>query len=382
MGENDNARQAAENMRENDDAPQDLTGMEAKGNALQGGDNWSQFMRFDGKGLEYLVILLHKWLFSLLTLGIYSFWGKTRARKYLWSQTHVLGEALEYTGTGRELFVSFLIVVPCFMLFTMLLSYLGQHYPLTILAFYPLFLFLWELASYLSLRYRLTRTRWRGIRGNMSGSALSYAWRACLYWLAVFCSLGLLLPWASARMTAMKLNNAWFGDRKASFDGPARELVKIYLLCLGGGLLFMAAGCGSIAYVFTQVDLAFQNESTVVLIALGAYLFLLFGLSMIFAFYQALHFRWLCGHLTYGDINLRSTLTGKRLCSMHLSNMLIVVCTLGLGWAFALTRYLRLLCGSVDYQGDPALGQLLQDTMKAPTRGDGLLEALDVDISL
>ena len=50
-------------------------------------------------------------LLTLVTLGIYRFWGKTRIRKYIWSSTVGDGDAFEYTGTGLEKFLGFLVAV-------------------------------------------------------------------------------------------------------------------------------------------------------------------------------------------------------------------------------------------------------------------------------
>lgn len=50
-------------------------------------------------------------LLTFVTLGIYRFWGKTRIRKYIWSSTVGDGDAFEYTGTGLEKFLGFLVAI-------------------------------------------------------------------------------------------------------------------------------------------------------------------------------------------------------------------------------------------------------------------------------
>ena len=50
-------------------------------------------------------------LLTLVTLGIYRFWAKTRIRKYIWSSTSAGGDAFEYTGNGLEKFLGFLVAV-------------------------------------------------------------------------------------------------------------------------------------------------------------------------------------------------------------------------------------------------------------------------------
>lgn len=53
-------------------------------------------------------------LLSIVTLGIYRFWARTRVRRYLWRNMQLLGEPFEYSGVGSELFVGFLIASsPC-----------------------------------------------------------------------------------------------------------------------------------------------------------------------------------------------------------------------------------------------------------------------------
>src|ERR1041385_8862991 len=63
---------------------------------------------FNGRVGELYGIYFRNLLLSILTLGIYRFWAKTRWRRYLWSHLTLLGEPFEYSGTGKELFIGFL----------------------------------------------------------------------------------------------------------------------------------------------------------------------------------------------------------------------------------------------------------------------------------
>ena len=56
-------------------------------------------------------IVVKNLVLTVITLGIYRFWARTRLRRYFWSNITISGEPLEYTGTGRELFVGFLIAL-------------------------------------------------------------------------------------------------------------------------------------------------------------------------------------------------------------------------------------------------------------------------------
>ncbi len=63
---------------------------------------------FVGNAGALFGIQLVNLLLTVVTLGIYSFWGKTRVRGYLWSQTEFEGDRFAYHGTGKELLIGWL----------------------------------------------------------------------------------------------------------------------------------------------------------------------------------------------------------------------------------------------------------------------------------
>src|SRR3954464_13779433 len=72
-------------------------------------------MAYRGEGGDLFFIVLKNVFLTLITLGIYSAWGKTARRAYMWKQVDIGGERLEYTGTGRELFRGYLKVALGYM---------------------------------------------------------------------------------------------------------------------------------------------------------------------------------------------------------------------------------------------------------------------------
>jgi uncharacterized membrane protein YjgN (DUF898 family) len=70
---------------------------------------------------------------TLLTLGIYRFWAKTRIRKYIWSATSADGDSFEYTGTGLEKFLGFLIAVVVLAVYLGLLQLVLTFFGLSLL---------------------------------------------------------------------------------------------------------------------------------------------------------------------------------------------------------------------------------------------------------
>src|SRR4051812_33078711 len=118
-------------------------------------------------------------LLLLFTLGIYRFWLATDVRRFLWSNTEIAGDGLEYIGTARELLLGFLIAIAllvplnvAFFLSTLGRGWLSQVSGLLALIVLAL---LGQFAVYRARRYRLTRTIYRGIRFHQTGSARRYA---------------------------------------------------------------------------------------------------------------------------------------------------------------------------------------------------------------
>ncbi len=161
-------------------------------------------------------------MFTVLTLGIYRFWMKTRLRRWYWSSVRVGGIPGEYVGDPLEKLLGFLIAV-VFLAFyigivNLVLMFLSfslfqgnvAAYALSFVGVIPL----WFYASYRARRYVLARTRWRGIRFGLEPGAWGYAWRALMHWAITILTLGLLWPRMTFWLEKYRTDRTWFGDVK------------------------------------------------------------------------------------------------------------------------------------------------------------------------
>src|SRR6202043_3831506 len=185
---------------------------------------------------------------ELVTLGFYRFWLATDFRRHLWSNTHIDGDAAEYTGRAKELLIGFLfalaILVPVYLAY-FLVGLEAER--LKAFASFPLIAFFYvfgQFAIYRARRYRLTRTVWRGVRFWMDGSGWAYAARAALWAVLMPLTLGLILPWREAALERYKMRHCYYGDLEGSFDGRGSEFFKrgwwLWLLLLPSIYLFPA----------------------------------------------------------------------------------------------------------------------------------------------
>jgi uncharacterized membrane protein YjgN (DUF898 family) len=207
---------------------------------------------YDGDPWSLVGLGFFNFFMSIITLGIYGFWGRTEVRRRIWSSVRLNGEPLEYTGSGKELFIGFIIVFGCILLPFLLLVIAVQIMAgpefgaLVLIPFYILLPFLIGLAVYRARRYRLSRTRWRGIRGSLAGSPASYAWGH--YWtlLASAFAGGWLAPWRANYLYRRITNDTRFGDRAFVYKGQAGPLYPPFALAWLGGLVVLGLYLGLI----------------------------------------------------------------------------------------------------------------------------------------
>jgi len=185
-------------------------------------------VKFLGREAAYWRLRVKGAALSMFTLGIYRFWFATDIRRYLWSNTEIAGETLEYTGLATELLGGFLLAVAIVgPLYTAVASAaLALDTAETAIAGAGVVLFVWlgQFALYRARRYRLTRTVFRGVRFDQHGSAWRYAPLALLWWTLIAVTLGLAYPWAQASLQRYKMRHTSYGDLPGAFGGSGLAL--------------------------------------------------------------------------------------------------------------------------------------------------------------
>ncbi|MBO0763904.1 MAG: DUF898 domain-containing protein [Hyphomicrobiaceae bacterium] len=333
-------------------------------------------------------------ILRILTLGIYHFWGKTEVRRRIWSAIRLNGEPLEYTGTGMELFVGFLVVLfgvflPFLLVGGVLVYAYGQQSGVVrayyVLA-YVVFFFLIGVAIHRALRYRLARTRWRGIRGALEGSSLRFAWT--YLWTAVLIPFTLfwIIPWRATKLQGLLSNDMRFGNRPFRFMARSGPLYGRFAIAwIGTIVLFLAmsAGVGLSIYLVAPPAAVPGQPPTVspgaalAIVPVIVVFYLLFGL--IVAWYQAGVFNHFAAHTSYEGATFRGKATAWSLIWLVISNMLIMLVTFGLLAPVAQARAVRYMVDRLGIDGAVPVTDIMQRAEDPMRRGEGLSQVFDVD---
>src|SRR5262245_58139280 len=271
----------------------------------------------------FLGLSLLNGLLRILTLGVYHFWGKTEVRQRIWSAVRIDGEPLEYRGTGAELFKGFIIV---FLLVIVPLGLIGLL-PLLLdggmsaealqgliqLAIFLLIFALGGFAIFRARRYRLSRTRWRGIRGGLTGSSLSFAWTYLWTMMLIPMTLGWIVPWRAVKLHRALLMETQFGDKSFIFTGRSGPLYARYWLAWVSAIaLYIAVTVGIVGVVMasagsgpvgpgTPRQFSGAQMAAIAAIVLGAF----FIFALIRAWYSSGMFNYFASQTRYEGCSFR-----------------------------------------------------------------------------
>lgn len=285
-------------------------------------------VRFIGRDVVYWQILVRGAVLLMVTLGIYRFWLATDARRFLWANTEIGGESLEYSGTAIELLLGFLIavvlLVPIYMIFFVTAFDLGDTGSLLSSAAFLLLVMLTQFAIYRARDYRLTRTVFRGLRFHQTGSAWRYALCALFWWGLTLLTFGIAYPFARASLERFKMRHTFYGNLPGRFEASA-----LWLFVRGMPMWFFViiptlASIGALLAIDwpTIVDAAGQRDGDVLarMEASSPGFFATLGFAIVsfaiavtlalilFPAFQALVLRWWASGLRFGDIGVLSRL--------------------------------------------------------------------------
>lgn len=304
-------------------------------------------LSFHGKGGEYFGIVIVNWLLTIITLGIYYPWAKAAQLKYLYGATALNNDRFAFHGTGKEMFKGFIKAILIFIvIFGVLFLFIRLNMPIVgFILFYLCFIAIVPLAIHGSYRYRMSRTSWRGIRFGYRGDKKELIINFFKWFLLTIVTIGIYGAWMAINLRKYVLGKVRFGDMEFKYDGDGGEF---FIINLKGYLLSI--------------------------ITLGIYMF--WWQSELFAYY--------IDNLTVNKgekkITMKSTATGGDFFGLLIVNMLILIFTLGIGYAWVVTRTMNFIANKIELSGDINLDEIKQsEESYADATGEDLTDMLDID---
>lgn len=281
----------------------------------------SRPVRFIGPEKDYWRIVVRGAVLLMITLGLYRFWLATDVRRFLWANTEIDSESLEYSGTALELLQGFLfaiaLVLPIYTAFTITVLDLGVFGNVLSTSAVLLLAFLSQYGIYLARRYRLTRTVFRGLRFHQTGSAIRYAIWAVWWWSWTLLTLGFAYPFTRAALERFKMRNTYYGDLQGRFEGSGWHLfIRGFLMWLAVLIPLLATAVALLAIKWSAVMTALRGGGDVIGrvekaspgflgqfgFAVVAFAVTLVLVALLLPAFHAMVMRWWIGGIRFGEI--------------------------------------------------------------------------------
>ncbi|WP_211470573.1 YjgN family protein [Collimonas humicola] len=340
---------------------------------------------FSGRGSEYFRIWIVNLLLSIVTLGIYSAWAKVRRTRYFYDNTRVAGSSFEYHGNPMAILkgrIIALVLIGGYQIAFRLSPKLGLLALVLMLSVMPWLI--WR-----SYQFKLYNSSYRGIRFGFQGSAgKSYFNYLVLPLISAF-SLGLLSPFAYQRTKKYLHTESKFGATHFSFDASVGSFYQIFLICfaiavlgyIGIGILFsgslMAVASAGVGAGKHAAPAAYAGPFFSMIFSMYAWTFLIVPLAL--TMFQNL----IWNHTRLADHQFQSKLKWTKVAFIMITNLIAIVCTLGLFTPFAQIRSLKYRLESVSLLAAGSLDHFLADAEpQGSAAGEGMSDLLDFDLSL
>jgi uncharacterized membrane protein YjgN (DUF898 family) len=335
---------------------------------------------FTGRTSEYFRIWAVSLCLSLATLGVYSAWGKVRKRRYLYAHTRLAGSGFDYRAAPLAILTGRAIALALFGGFALA----GHVVPQMQLALLVLLALLAPWIVVASSRFNARNSTYRNVAFAFDGTVREAVKVLLGFGALAIVTLGLMWPWFRMRRARFIVERHRFGTTPFRADLLAGGFIVAYLLAalaLIGTFVVTGVGAGVATMLAAHGESGPKEPSA----------FILFGpLLAIYAAYLVAfaYLRARVGNLTLngtivGSARCRSTLRARDLAWLYISNVVVVLATLGLAVPWVTIRMARYRARKLALEASAPLEAFTAAPGTAGTAtGSEVSDLFDVDVSL
>lgn len=338
-------------------------------------------VKFSGDAKEYFGIWIVNILLSIITLGIYSAWAKVRTNRYFYGNTSIDGHAFDYHATGKQILIGRIIVVGA-LIAMQILTQVAPIVGLILLLVY-LGLFPWLIVK--GLRFSRRMTSYRNVRFDFKGSYGGAFWAFIALPFLNVLTIYLITPFVSRTLSHFVAKNSRYGDREFDLEMPIAPLYKVFAIALTSALILTAV----LSFIALQSGLlngiASGPSGIGTIIAIYAAfipVFIIFGIG--YLAYKIVVRNTLYNHLLLDNKHsFGSTLTFGQYAFIAITNIIVVVLTLGLMSPWAKVRMARYVASQTTVSVNGSLEEYTSSVQSsAGVVGSEFMDMEGVDVGL
>ena len=310
---------------------------------------------FRGNGLEFFRIWIVNLLLTILTLGIYYAWAKTRTNRYFYSNLYLDGVSFRYLASPMTILKGQVIVFIIFVLYA-----LAERTNFE----WPAFFLLMGAIPFLVVRataFGHQVSAYRNIQFRFQGGYGEAAMAVLVWPLLGVLTLGVLLPFVLVRRARFIVNNSTYGTTPMQFHATYRDYVAPVLV---SGGIFAAP---------TVLALAMLGSAWW-LVALAA-----FGCARVYLITRSTNIYY--NSTTLGEHRFRAHLEFPGLLRVYAMNTLLTVVTLGLYLPVAKVRLAQYNTEHIAFIAQESIDDFVAtEQQHIGALGEEMGEAFDFDI--
>ncbi|NZA25193.1 DUF898 domain-containing protein [Luteimonas sp. SJ-92] len=341
--------------------------------------------RFDGRAGEYFGIWIVNLLLSILTLGIYSAWAKVRTERYFYGNTSIAGSAFEYLADPIRILKGRLVAYAVVIALGLSSQFMPVLYFVLLLAVFACM----PLIVFMATRFRARYSAWRGLRFHFAHTG-GQAYGPFMGWPVLSgLTLSLLYPLMKRRQHEYIVSGHRFGRSAFHFASDAGPYYVPYVIALvaavgGGCLLVLAVGAIIALSGATSGGAAAGEPPAAAAVAATSLLLLAYlGMFAVMVYLRVRYTNLLWNSTRLGGHRFESTLSARRVMWLYATNLVAVLCTLGLATPWAMIRLARYRAACFAVVVSDGIEDFLADvdTERGAT-GAELSDALDFGVEL
>jgi uncharacterized membrane protein YjgN (DUF898 family) len=330
---------------------------------------------FTGSASEYFRIWIVNVCLTLLTLGIYSAWAKVRKKRYFYSHTLLDGTPFQYLAQPLPILKGRIIAFVLFAAWYVATTYVFSLIPIVLVVF----LILAPWVAVRSAAFNARYSAYRNMTFEFTGSYKTAAKVIYLWGLAIFTVVG--YAWWQQRIRRFMVTHLGIGGVKGEFSALGVEYFIVYLIA---GAMFFGAAMAFGAFVAIGAATAGDaSPATImwVVIPAATVFYLLWGAIFAYAHSRITNLAWNSTRL--GPVRFRSTIGAWRIFWIFLSNVFVILASVGLliPWASIRLAKYRVAQFGVSVDGDLQAFQG-SDSTTVQAAGAELGEFFDFDMAL
>ena len=338
-----------------------------------------QHFGFTGKTADYFRIWAVSLCLSLLTLGVYSAWGKVRKRRYLYAHTRLDGSGFDYHATPVAILKGRVIAL---LLFGGL-AFSGHFFFWLQIAFIVILVLLTPWIVVASSRFNARNSTFRNVAFAFDGTMREAAIILLAFGAIVIVTLGLAYPWFRMRRARFIVERHRFGATPFMSDIAVGGFIVAYLMgalmMIGATVLYTLAMGAAFALAAAVGDAKPSSAALAFVPVIGIYAVYL----AVFAYVRARVGNLTLNGAIVGPLRCRSVLRARDLAWLYVSNIIAVFATLGLAVPWVTIRMARYRASTLCLVGTVSLASFVAAPGVVGTAtGSEVGDLFDVDVSL